>query len=142
MEGLFAGLDVSTQSCKLVIIDLESGTTPHVDVVNYDEDLSHYNTEGGSIRDLGEGVSESDPAMWIEAVETLFDTLKGSAVRHDTIRAVSVSGQQHGLVALTGDGDLARPHSKLWNDFSTTEECLILTYTVGVSKESSKRCLP
>ena len=43
------------------------------------------------------------------------------------INAISVSGQQHGLVALDSQGNLTRKISKLWNDYSTTKECEILT---------------
>ncbi|MFC1619669.1 FGGY family carbohydrate kinase, partial [Candidatus Neomarinimicrobiota bacterium] len=35
------------------------------------------------------------------------------------------------LVALDADGNLARARSKLWNDFSTLEECNIMTEKVG-----------
>jgi xylulokinase len=34
-------------------------------------------------------------------------------------------------VALTEDDELARPRSKLWNDFSTEDECRLLTEAVG-----------
>ncbi len=131
MEGLFAGLDVSTQSCKLVVIDAVRGATVHLDAVRYDEDLPTYGTRNGTIPGLGEGVSESDPLMWIEAVETVLGRLEGSAVDPADIRCISVSGQQHGLVALDHEGGLARPRAKLWNDFSTLEECRILTDHVG-----------
>jgi xylulokinase len=131
MEPLFAGLDVSTQSCKLVVIDVDAGDVLYVDRVTYDEDLPSYGTEGGVIPGLGEGVSESDPRMWIEAVELALGRAAVSGVPMQRIRCLSVSGQQHGLVALTSKGDLARPRSKLWNDFSTAEECLILTEAVG-----------
>ncbi len=131
MDGFFAGLDVSTQSTKLVVIDAGAGTVIHVDVVNYDEDLPHYGTRDGTIPDLGEGVSESDPRMWLEAVDTLLGRLKMSRIRGEEIRALAVSGQQHGLVALDADGELARPTAKLWNDFSTHEECQLLTDAVG-----------
>lgn len=128
---LFAGLDVSTQSCKLVVIDPDAGAVRHVDRVEYDRDLPHYGTEEGAVARLGEGVSESDPRMWVEAVELLLGRLNGSDVPADRIRCISVSGQQHGLVALAADGSLARPRAKLWNDFSTAEECRILTDAVG-----------
>jgi xylulokinase len=134
MKGLFAGLDVSTQSCKLVVIELESRSTVFVDSVNYDEELPKYRTRDGAIQGLGEGVSESDPHMWIEAVELLFERLKNTrVVAQETIRCISVSGQQHGLVALAADGKLARPRAKLWNDYSTSEECALLTEKVGGS---------
>jgi xylulokinase len=44
---------------------------------------------------------------------------------------MSVSGQQHGLVALDQAGNLSRSRSKLWNDFATQEECDILTEKLG-----------
>jgi xylulokinase len=128
---LFAGLDVSTQSCKLVIIEPASGEVVHLDRVEYDRDLPAYGTVQGAVPGLGEGVSESDPLMWIEAVDTLLGRLSPAGVPCQTIRGISVSGQQHGLVALTAEGALARSRSKLWNDVSTAEECRILTEGVG-----------
>jgi len=131
VERLFAGLDVSTQSCKLVVIDLDGADVIHIDRVSYDDDLPHYRTKDGVIADAPEGVSESDPGMWIEAVEILLGRLATSDVPQERIRALSLSGQQHGLVALDVDGNLARPTSKLWNDYSTAEECELLTEAVG-----------
>jgi len=132
VEGLFAGLDVSTQSCKLVVIDLAEGATVHVDAVNYDEDLAPYGTRDGAVQGLDAGASESDPNMWIEAVELLLKRLEAAShIDKSRIKGVSVSGQQHGLVALDADGNLARPRAKLWNDFSTAAECDLLTERVG-----------
>lgn len=130
-EGLFAGLDVSTQSCKLVVLEPRTGEVVHVDAVNYDRDLPHFETHQGTIVGLGEGVSESDPRMWIEAVERVLRGLGASPVDVSRIRCLSVSGQQHGLVAIDADGGLARPRAKLWNDYSTQEECEMLTASVG-----------
>ncbi|UCD36818.1 MAG: hypothetical protein JSW54_08230 [Fidelibacterota bacterium] len=129
--NLFAGLDVSTQSCKLVIIDTKAGNVVFVASVNYDDDLPRYQTRNGAIQGLGEGVSESDPEMWLEAVNTVFSKAVDAQIPLDHVGCISVSGQQHGLVALDADGNLARARSKLWNDFSTLEECDILTEKVG-----------
>ena len=131
MGDLFAGFDVSTQSCKLVVIEPDEGAVRHVDRVDFDRDLPHYGTVDGAAQGLGEGVSESDPRMWIEAVEALLGRLAGAGDLAGRIRCVSVSGQQHGLVALDARGGLARPRAKLWNDFSTAEECRLLTEAVG-----------
>lgn len=128
---LFAGLDVSTQGCKLVVIDHDAGDVVHVAAVNYDTDLPAYGTRDGVIPGLPEGVSESDPRMWIEAVEMVLAGLAEAPVTAGDIRSISVSGQQHGLVALDADGELARPTSKLWNDHSTIDECDILTEAIG-----------
>jgi sugar (pentulose or hexulose) kinase len=133
---LFAGLDVSTQSCKLVVIDPSGGAVVHLDQVDYDRDLPAYGTVDGAIPGLGEGVSESDPLMWLEAVDTIFGRMAEGPFPRDRIRCISVSGQQHGLVALAADGSLARARSKLWNDFSTAEECRILTEAVAEAVDS------
>ena len=131
MAHLFAGLDVSTQSCKLVVIDYEKEDVVHVDLLSYDEDLPDYGTRGGVIQDSEEGVSESNPSMWLAAVDRIFERLHATDLPHDEIRSMSVSGQQHGLVALDEEGHLTRSRSKLWNDYSTHEECRILTERIG-----------
>ena len=131
MEQLFAGWDVSTQSTKFVVIDAASQDLVFNEAINYDQDLPHYKTKEGAIQGLGEGASESDPNMWIEAVNLLLQKLAASDVPQQNILAMSVSGQQHGLVALDKDGNLSRTRSKLWNDFSTQEECDLLTEKVG-----------
>jgi xylulokinase len=131
MADLFAGFDVSTQGCKLVVIDRVAGDVVFVGAVSYDEDLPAYATRDGVIQDVVEGASESDPLMWLAAVELVLERLRSSAVPIEEIRCVSVSGQQHGLVALECAGELARSTSKLWNDYSTIEECEILTQRVG-----------
>ncbi|MCF7803295.1 MAG: xylulokinase [Candidatus Marinimicrobia bacterium] len=127
----FAGLDVSTQSCKLVVIDDDSKDVVFVTAVNYDNDLPEYETKNGVIQGLPTGASESDPNMWLEAVDRVFGELTETDIPVEEIRCISVSGQQHGLVALDEKGDLTRPTSKLWNDFSTQEECEILTEKIG-----------
>lgn len=131
MNRFFAGIDCSTQSCKLVIIDTALSDVVYADLVKYDQDLPQYETLNGVIRGLGEGVSESDPNMWIDAIELLFHRLKKASFEFHKISAISVSGQQHGLVCLDREGNLSRERSKLWNDFSTTAECEILTESVG-----------
>ena len=131
MGQLFAGWDVSTQSTKLLVIDADTQQIVFNEAISYDSDLPQYNTKEGAIQGLGEGASESDPNMWIEAMNVLLKKLVDSDVNQADILAMSVSGQQHGLVALDKDGNLSRSRSKLWNDFSTQEECDILTEKIG-----------
>ncbi|MBN2012277.1 hypothetical protein JW960_23310 [candidate division KSB1 bacterium] len=131
MSELFAGIDSSTQSCKLLVINPSDNAVVFSESVNFDKDLPQYNTENGVMKNMPEGVSESDPTMWIDALHMLFDKLKKSSVPIDKIRVISVSGQQHGLVTLDAEGNLTRKQSKLWNDFSTAEECRLMTEAVG-----------
>lgn len=131
MPHLFAGIDSSTQGTKLVIIDQNASSVIYLDQVRYDEDLPEYGTKNGVRQNCPVGVSESDPGMWIQALDVLFDRLSQSSIDIRQIRSISVSGQQHGLVTLDLRGNLTRQTSKLWNDFSTEEECSILTEAIG-----------
>ncbi|WP_062467200.1 xylulokinase [Demequina maris] len=90
---LVAGVDSSTQSCKVVIRDLESG-----DVVRQGR-ASH--PDGTSV----------DPAFWWEALQSALEEAGGLA----DVAAISVGGQQHGMVALSADGEVVRD-ALLWND--------------------------
>jgi xylulokinase len=130
-EWLFAGLDVSTQSTKLVVIDAEKSKIVFTETISYDTDLPQYRTKNGVIETLEEGASESEPNMWIDAVHRIFRKAVRAQLEFGKIRCISVSGQQHGLVSLDVEGNLTRPRSKLWNDFSTLAECEILTERIG-----------
>jgi len=50
------------------------------------------------------------------------------------VRAIGISGQQHGFVPLDENGKIIRP-AKLWNDTSTIQECLLLTRKLGGAKQ-------
>ncbi|UZJ33216.1 xylulokinase [Streptomyces endophytica] len=95
---LVLGVDSSTQSTKTLVVDAETG------VVVARGQAPH--TVGG-----GPG-KESDPRQWWEALGGALAQC-GDAARQ--VSAVSVAGQQHGLVTLDAAGDPVRP-ALLWND--------------------------
>jgi len=130
-EALFLGIDSSTQSSKVVCIDVQAQKVIYVDTVNYDNDLPRYGTKNGVIQSDQVNLSEADPNMWIDALHLLFSRMLKKGFPMAKVRAISVSGQQHGLVTLDPAGNLTRPRSKLWNDYSTAEECQILTERLG-----------
>ncbi|MCW2900455.1 MAG: xylulokinase [Streptosporangiaceae bacterium] len=90
---LVAGVDSSTQSCKVVVCDAETGVVirrgqaPHPDG------------------------TEADPAAWWQALTEALAAAGGL----DDVAAVGVAGQQHGMVCLDEDGEVVRP-ALLWND--------------------------
>ncbi len=88
-----AGVDSSTQSCKVVIMDPESGKVVR---------------EGRATHPDG---TEVDPEAWWDA----FLEAVSAAGGLDDVAALSVSGQQHGLVCLDEVGEVIRP-ALLWND--------------------------
>lgn len=118
----FVGVDSGTQSTKTVVVDGESGKIVGRAVKGY-----------GYIIGLLPGHMEQHPSTWVEALEeTLHKAITSSGIDPSRIKAVGVSGQQHGFVPLDDYGRVIRP-AKLWNDTSTAEECKILMGSLGGS---------
>ena len=91
--NLVAGVDSSTQSCKVVVLDAESGALVR---------------EGRAGHPDG---TEVHPDEWWRALSEAFDDAGGLA----DVSVLSVAGQQHGMVLLDGNGNVVRP-ALLWND--------------------------
>tara|TARA_B100001996_G_scaffold139836_1_gene106313 strand:+ start:117 stop:461 length:345 start_codon:yes stop_codon:yes gene_type:complete len=75
MSQFFSGINVSTQSQKIVILDLENDSIIYSDSINYDENLPQYETTNGLIRNTQPIVSESNPNMRIDGFHLLFKRL-------------------------------------------------------------------
>ena len=60
--------------------------------------------------------SEQDPQTWWDAFEAAW-----AAAGSPTVEAISVAGQQHGMVVLDSDREVIRP-AKLWNDTETAPD--------------------
>ena len=69
------------------------------------------------------GLLEQEPQLWSDAVDaTVQEVLKKLGKKRDAVKAIGVSGQQHGFVPLDKKGRVIRP-AKLWCDTSTIEQC-------------------
>ena len=69
------------------------------------------------------GHLEQDPQIWLDAVDTTVrEVVQKLGKRKDEVKAIGVSGQQHGFVPLDKKGKVIRP-AKLWCDTSTAEQC-------------------
>ncbi len=113
---LVAGIDSSTQSTKVVVCRLDDGTTVA------ETRAPHPPTEPPR--------SEQHPEVWWLALVEAFGGL-GSLV--DDVVALSVSGQQHGLVVVDGDNKPIRP-AKLWNDTTSAPQAERLVAELGAER--------
>ncbi|MFF6914963.1 xylulokinase [Streptomyces sp. NPDC012466] len=116
-EGpLVVGVDSSTQSTKALVVDastgrvVASGQAPHT-------------VSSGAGR-------ETDPRQWWDA---LCEALRQCGDAAHEAAAVSVGGQQHGLVTLDGRGEPVRP-ALLWNDVRSAPQARRLTEELGGAK--------
>lgn len=106
------GIDSGTQSTKTIALDVESG-----------EILASASRAYGLIEGLEPGHLEQEPRAWTEAVDaTVQEVLKKLGKKKDAVKAIGVSGQQHGFVPLDKKGKVIRP-AKLWCDTSTIKQC-------------------
>src|SRR6056297_1578814 len=97
---IVAGVDSSTQSCTVELRDLAGGEVVGVASVMHPA--------------VTPPVSEHDPDVWWTAFEEAFAAAT-TAAGVDQVAAISIAGQQHGMVALD-DADRPVHPAKLWND--------------------------
>ena len=109
-----AGVDTSTQSCKVVIVDALRGTVVR---------------EGKATHPDG---TEVDPQAWWDAFN---EAVKAAGGLEDVV-ALSVGGQQHGMVCLDKDGEVIRP-ALLWNDTRSADAARDLIAEYGEGDEEA-----
>jgi xylulokinase len=112
---LVAGIDSSTQSCKVVVRDAETGALVR---------------EGRAAHPEG---TEVHPGAWWAALNEAVDEAGGL----DDVTAAAVAGQQHGMVVLDSDGEVVRP-ALLWNDTRSAPDAADLIEELG-GGESGRR---
>jgi len=108
---LVAGVDSSTQSCKVVVRDLETGAIVRSGRASHPEG------------------TEVDPAFWWSA---LIEAI-GDAGGLDGVSAISISAQQHGCVVLDDSGRVIRP-ALLWNDTRSADAAAELIRDFGAER--------
>ncbi|ONI80538.1 xylulose kinase [Saccharothrix sp. ALI-22-I] len=106
--ALVAGVDSSTQSCKVVVRDSDTGALVR---------------QGRAAHPTG---TEVHPAAWWDALQTAIADAGGL----DDVTAVSVAAQQHGMVTLDSSGEVVRP-ALLWNDTRSAAAAADLTAELG-----------
>jgi xylulokinase len=116
---LVAGIDSSTQSCKVIIRELETGRVVR---------------EGRAPHPPGTIV---DPVAWWEAMLAAIQVAGGL----DDVVAVSVGAQQHGMVCIAADGTVVRD-ALLWNDTSSHPQVDSLNKELGADEWVRRTGLP
>ncbi|CAN2236252.1 xylulokinase [Candidatus Planktophila dulcis] len=113
---LTAGVDSSTQSVKVVIRNAETG-----ELVRHGR-ASH--PDG----------TEVDPAHW----ESALDKAIADAGGLDDVSAISIGGQQHGMVTLDSSGEVIRP-ALLWNDTRSAQSARDLNTEMGGDAQAAQK---
>jgi xylulokinase len=112
---LVAGVDSSTQSCKIVITDAATGRIVR---------------QGRASHPAG---TEVAPSAWWEALTSAIADAGGL----DDVAAISIAGQQHGMVVLDGEGRVIR-NALLWNDTRSAQAARDLIAEVGAGQYAER----
>ena len=107
------GVDSSTQSTKVLAVDVETGAV-------LASGQARHTVSSGAGR-------ETDPEVWWTALQDALSQIGEFAGRAE---AVSVGGQQHGLVVLDAAGKPLRP-AMLWNDVRSAPQAAALVEKYG-----------
>ena len=128
MRTLVLGIDSGTQSTKVLVVDASTGAVLSSAAQAYD-----------MIPNLPPGAKEQDPHDWLEAtIKATKKALKAAKATAAEVKAIGVSGQQHGFVPLDKNGLVIRP-AKLWCDTATAAECEEIMGKLGGLKATIKK---
>ncbi|HEY7812858.1 MAG TPA: xylulokinase [Nakamurella sp.] len=108
---LVAGVDSSTQSCKVVVVDADSGALVRTGRASH--------PDGTAV----------PPDAWWAALQAAMAGAGGL----EEVAAISVAGQQHGMVALDEHGNVIRD-ALLWNDTRSADAARQLIAEVGADE--------
>ncbi|WOP19569.1 xylulokinase [Raineyella sp. LH-20] len=111
MSTLVAGVDSSTQSCKVLVVDVETGRIVRSGRASHPDG------------------TEVDPEAWWDALGAAIADAGGL----DDVAAVSIGGQQHGMVVLDASGRVIRP-ALLWNDTRSGAAAACLVRELGADE--------
>ncbi|MDB6108286.1 MAG: xylulokinase [Pedosphaera sp.] len=127
MRTLLIGVDSGTQSTKALVVDAQTGKVLASAAQTY-ELIPH----------LPPGAKEQHPQTWRDATASAIrQALRQARAVASEVKAIGVSGQQHGFVPLDSKGEVIRP-AKLWCDTSTMAECEEITEKLGGPKLTIK----
>ena len=116
-QSVVLGVDSSTQSTKVIAVDLESGEI------------------AGEGRAPHSGLDIQDPAEWWDALVAA----TRAAVSHDMhVAAMSIGAQQHGMVALDAENGVICP-APLWNNVDAAPDAERLNAMADFGREVGTR---
>src|SRR5690349_3660689 len=121
MTSYFLGIDTSTTSSKALLID------EHGEVVAV-------SSSPHTLQTPIQLCSEQYPHERWEAVSaSIRSELEYAGIRWESVVAVGLTGQMHGLVLLDESGNVLRP-AILWNDQRTQSQCDEIHQIIGRDK--------
>ena len=139
--SLYLGFDLSTQQLKGIIVNSDLHVQYEVKF-DFDKESHGFDVCKGVLTNDAENEVYAPVALWLQALDTLMQSLENNGLDFSKIKGVSGAGQQHGSVFWNAQGvealgkldkgkrleeqlndAFAYPYSPNWQDTSTQAEC-------------------
>ncbi|MEE2907679.1 MAG: xylulokinase [Planctomycetota bacterium] len=113
------GIDIGTGGARVLVVDQASGDVVRTASSDYPCNAPH------------PGWSEQHPHdWWTSCCSAIRQVLAGNEISGESIDAIGLSGQMHGLVLLDQQSSVLRP-AILWNDQRTASQCEQIHEAIG-----------
>jgi xylulokinase len=136
------GIEFSTQSAKIIVLDLDSKSALYSDFFEYDAMFPVYATKGGVLAADNPQLRHTSPAMMLDSLDEVFLRLAKSGIDLSRVGSVKADAMQHcsvyvsdGFVNALGrlsddksclaaqlSGFFTRPTSPIWEDRTTSDQ--------------------
>ncbi|KAJ5461108.1 D-xylulose kinase A [Penicillium daleae] len=138
---LYIGFDLSTQQLKGLVVNSEL-KVEYIAKFDFDADSTGFAIKKGVMTNEAEHEVFAPVALWLQALDTVLESLRKQGLDFSRVKGISGAGQQHGSVYWSADAEellqkldakksleeqlpsaFSHPYSPNWQDSSTQKEC-------------------
>jgi len=138
---LYIGFDLSTQQLKGLVVNSDLKVV-YIAKFDFDADSTGFPIKKGVLTNEAEHEVFAPVALWLQALDTVLESLRKQGLDFSRIKGISAAGQQHGSVYWGRDAEsmlqnldpgksleeqlppaFSHPFSPNWQDSSTQKEC-------------------
>ena len=138
---LYIGFDLSTQQLKGLVVNSDLKVV-YIAKFDFDADSTGFPIKKGVLTNEAEHEVFAPVALWLQAMDTVLESLRKQGLDFSRVKGISGAGQQHGSVYWGDEAEsllknldsskslqdqlpaaLSHPYSPNWQDSSTQKEC-------------------
>jgi xylulokinase len=150
---LYIGFDLSTQQLKGLVVNSDL-KVEYIAKFDFDADSTGFPIKKGVMTNEAEHEVFAPVALWLQALDTVLESLRKQGLDFSRVKGISGAGQQHGSVYWSSDAEellkkldakrsleeqlpsaFSHPYSPNWQDASTQKECDEFDAALGSPEE-------
>jgi xylulokinase len=150
---LYIGFDLSTQQLKGLVVNSEL-KVEYIAKFDFDADSTGFPIKKGVMTNEAEHEVFAPVALWLQALDTVLESLRKQGLDFSRVKGISGAGQQHGSVYWSAEAEgllqkldakrsleeqlpsaFSHPFSPNWQDSSTQKECDEFDVVLGSPEE-------